>query len=275
MVKFKGKEFDKEFPTAKLVHHKNNEYLYQDEPDEEFIESIRRSGIKTPLSVEKKTKTILSGHKRHKAAVLLGIETVPVVFESGLYEDEVLMFLVDANRQRERTREAKMREAALVNSAESKRRWRLKNDAKTAGAAPPTFDDRPIDVAARQVGVSPRTVQHAVQATEAIEAAEAAGDTERANEIKTAAATSIKAAAKAAGPKAPGKPKPKPAKPKVLDQALIRKSMTGLKAAAAELVAKNTNCEVATGGPGHYSTGIAKAMVKVQKFVDEWDADIR
>jgi ParB-like chromosome segregation protein Spo0J len=268
------KEFDKHFPTEKLKHHKNNRYLYQDEPDEEFLESVRRRGISTPLSVDKKSKTILSGHKRHKAAVALGLETVPVVFEEGLYEDEALMFLVDANKQRKCTKEARIREAALVHSAEKKRRWRLRNDAKQAGEEAPVFDNNPRDVAAEKTGLSARSVSNAVNVNAGIEEAEATGDTERAAAIQNAAKTSIKKAASVASPPKPKPAKLKPVDPSELDRKLIVKLMKQFNEQASVMANTLETLTKASGGVGHYSRGCTKHLEKLQEVIDEWAADI-
>ena len=47
---------------------------------ERIVESIRANGFYNPLIVQKSTNYILAGNHRYKAAVELGMETVPVVF---------------------------------------------------------------------------------------------------------------------------------------------------------------------------------------------------
>lgn len=270
------REYDNAFPCADLKKHKNNHYLYQDLPDEEFLESVRRSGIRTPLLVCAKTKTIISGHKRHKAAQDLGIEFVPVKFEHGLYEDELLMLLVDANKQRVRNNEMATREAALINSAEGKRRYRLKLAAARAGSSEPVFEEPVIEVTANETGMTPRMVKRAITVSNALDVAEAAGDTDQVEKIKQAVNHSITHGA-AVAISSPAKPKKKKkrANRANVDRAANIKLMQDLTVLAGALRSGYITLEKDCGGPGHHSRSTLKALSKHDEKAQDWADDLK
>jgi len=69
----------------------------------QLIESIRQYGILTPLIVRPVPAghyEIISGHRRHYAAVKLQYRRVPVIIRV-LDDDEAIVSLVDANMHRE------------------------------------------------------------------------------------------------------------------------------------------------------------------------------
>jgi N6-adenosine-specific RNA methylase IME4/ParB-like chromosome segregation protein Spo0J len=96
---------------GKLKAHWLNTELYGDsEPDSTILESIRANGILEAIAVTP-DGTILSGHRRWRAAIKLEIEDVPtreIVLPSEIDEQAVLL---EFNRQREKTFSQKMREA--------------------------------------------------------------------------------------------------------------------------------------------------------------------
>ena len=104
-----------------LTPHPKNEDIYgADEPAGDIAESVRENGVLEPLVI-KSDKTIISGHRRWRAARNEGIEQVPVRiadFESELAEREAL---IEFNRQREKTPEQKMREAKELEAVERER----------------------------------------------------------------------------------------------------------------------------------------------------------
>ena len=94
-----------------LTPHPKNEDIYgADGPAGDIAESVRENGVLEPLVI-KSDKTIISGHRRWRAARETGIGRVPVrvaEFESELDEREAL---IEFNRQREKTFSQKMAEA--------------------------------------------------------------------------------------------------------------------------------------------------------------------
>ncbi len=111
-----------------LKEHPLNQKIYGDSECSKLIESIKNSGVLVPLSV-KQDGTIISGHRRFKAAKAIGLESVPVViveFTDNLAEKQAI---IEHNRQREKTLSQKMREAEEIEALEAKlaERRRLAN----------------------------------------------------------------------------------------------------------------------------------------------------
>lgn len=272
--KTKPTKFIEEFEVSKLKAHKNNQYLYQDFPDDDLLDSVERSGIKTPLVIDWKTKVIISGHRRWASAKKLGLTHVPIVAYYGLFEDEILMMLVDLNKQRERTTEMKMREAALVKSAEIKRRARLNKSANADGLEAPVFEGTASEVAARKTGLSTSQVERSVAVVKELDKAEEAGDTERVDELKAAAEKSIGAAVKAAKP-APKKKAAARVDPYKVDKAEMLKC---LNAALVKLNGAKADLEMAekiNGGPGMYSKGSLKPCGQSIGGTEAWKSDVK
>ncbi len=74
-----------------------------DESMEELVDSIKQSGVLTPVIARPRKDggyEILSGHRRVKACELAGITEIPVVVKN-LDDDTATILLVDSNLQRE------------------------------------------------------------------------------------------------------------------------------------------------------------------------------
>ena len=102
-----------------LKPHPRNACIYGDyESVFELVDLISRSGWVKPLVVTP-TNTIISGHRRWKAALVLGWESVPVEvreFSDSLAELEALLL---ENASRVKTTEQKVREAEAWKDIES------------------------------------------------------------------------------------------------------------------------------------------------------------
>ena len=98
-----------------------NDKVYRPIPDSNptivaLAASISRHGIKEPLVVSA-DRYILSGHRRAAAARLAGLDTVLCRVEPISREDEpdrFLVLLTEYNRQREKSLDEKVREAAIA-----------------------------------------------------------------------------------------------------------------------------------------------------------------
>ena len=81
------------------------EHPYKVKDDEDMmnlVESIRENGVLTPATVRKKDDgryEMLSGHRRHRACQLLGIDTLRCEIVE-LDRDEATIFMCDSNLQR-------------------------------------------------------------------------------------------------------------------------------------------------------------------------------
>lgn len=69
----------------------------------ELVDSIQREGLLERIVVQRKKEggfEILSGHRRHRACQILGINEVPVIIKNGLSKDQAILLMVDANLKR-------------------------------------------------------------------------------------------------------------------------------------------------------------------------------
>lgn len=77
--------------------------VLDDESMAQTVESIRQMGIANPLIVRPDPDggyEIISGHRRHHAAELAGLDTIPVIIRE-LDDDAAVIMMVDSNLQRE------------------------------------------------------------------------------------------------------------------------------------------------------------------------------
>lgn len=111
--------FHKLVPLEQLKPHPRNACIYGDDEDvSDLVDLISLSGWVKPLVVTP-SNTIISGHRRWKAAIKLGLETVPCVvreFSDGLAELQALLL---ENASRLKTNEQKVREGQAWESIES------------------------------------------------------------------------------------------------------------------------------------------------------------
>ena len=163
-----------------LKQHELNHQIYQDAPDDEFLESVKSLGILEPL-VALPDNTVLSGHRRMVAGRLLEMESVPVMYYTKeVGDDEAVRILILANRQRDKTNEQKGREYRILKGVES--RLAKARMSGTADADEPKGRSR--DIAAKAVGFDWRTAEAAVDVIEEIDAAVEEGDEERADQLR-------------------------------------------------------------------------------------------
>ena len=77
--------------------------VLDDDAMTETVESIRQMGVTNPLIVRPDPDggyEIISGHRRHHAAELAGLDTLPVIVRE-LDDDAAVIMMVDSNLQRE------------------------------------------------------------------------------------------------------------------------------------------------------------------------------
>ena len=77
--------------------------VLDDESMAQTVESIKQMGIANPLIVRPDPDggyEIISGHRRHHAAELAGLDTIPVIIRE-LDDDAAVIMMVDSNLQRE------------------------------------------------------------------------------------------------------------------------------------------------------------------------------
>ena len=131
-----------------------NEKVYGvEELPDGFIESVRVNGILEPLAI-KSDGTIMSGHRRWRAAKQLNIEIVPVrvvSYNNDLDEREAI---ITFNKQRVKTFSQKAREAEELEDIESERsRQRQGTRTDIVETFPPSEQGKTRDKVAEQVGL--------------------------------------------------------------------------------------------------------------------------
>ena len=140
----------------------------EDESLDQLAESIRENGILSPVIVRPVEGTdeyeIISGHRRCRAAEMIGLKTVPVIV-SDLSPDEAVIQMVDSNLHREH-----------LLPSEKAFAYKMKLEAMRRKAGRPKKDNSPQtasnyrsdDAAAETFGVSGDTVRRYVRLTELI-----------------------------------------------------------------------------------------------------------
>jgi len=125
-----------------LREHPQNSRIYfsSDEDDAELEESIKEIGIIHPIIINH-DHLILSGHRRYRIAVKLGLYSVPVEYRKFNNADDELEFLITSNMYRMKTLEEKIREGQRLKEI-LQRRGEKKRDAagKAIGMSGRTFD---------------------------------------------------------------------------------------------------------------------------------------
>lgn len=93
-----------ELEISKIYAFENHPFrVVDDEKMTELVESIKKNGIVSPVLVrpdDEGTYEMISGHRRMHAAQLIGLKTIPTIVRE-MTNDEAVIFMVDANIQRE------------------------------------------------------------------------------------------------------------------------------------------------------------------------------
>ena len=174
-----------------LRQHPLNKAIYGDIADEALIESIRQNGVLVPVLVDQ-DGVVISGHRRCKAARKVGPTEIPVIVRHFETPEDAEAILIESNRQRGKSTEQKAREFTELKRIEAMRAKR-RQEVTQFGAVPENFpapgDAR--DLAAEKVGLSGRTAEKAVRVVEAIDEAAAAGDDEKAEDLRATLEKSV------------------------------------------------------------------------------------
>ena len=211
----------KKRPRRMMVHftdpkrlrpHPLNTKIYGNEDDPQLQESVQKLGVLSPITALSGSRTIISGHRRWRAARVVGLEKVPVTYVDIQDELEVEELLIESNRQRDKTNEDKAREYKELRRIYDARRER--QDEKGAileeAADPPaknTFSANkpPNQRAAAAVGLSQPSADKALYVFERLDELEAAGDDEAVQKLRETLNKNISKAYRMAK----GEPEPK------------------------------------------------------------------
>jgi len=177
-----------------LNPHPANARIYGDASDADLIAKIKKHGFnpacpilitKPDVYIEGLKNVVISGHRRIDACLHLGIDDVPVVVSDKTDPLEIEELLIDMNSQREKTAEQKAREyqrlkaiAAEKGKANSGTRTDLLEKLPKGESVNARED------AAAKVGMSGKTAESAGAVIEVIDALEADGDKQKADELR-------------------------------------------------------------------------------------------
>tara|TARA_B100000686_G_scaffold341903_1_gene420078 strand:- start:1534 stop:2385 length:852 start_codon:yes stop_codon:yes gene_type:complete len=189
-----------------LKPHPLNAEIYGDEPDEELVESMRAHGQLEPIIVAGDDETIISGHRRWKAAQTLGWKEVAVQVRRDLTDlDTILESLIHSNRHRQKT-VAQMAREALELTRIMESRQSLGKDAGS-GVIYPAFQDRKDgrtrEHLAEAVGLSDKSLRKSVEVVKQIDSLRAGGKDREAEDLEKTLNSNISAAHRKATGKQP------------------------------------------------------------------------
>ena len=141
----------KDVTLSELHPFKNHPFkVLDDDKMEEMVESVKQYGILVPAIVRERAEggyELISGHRRHHAATLAGLETMPVMIKA-CNDDEATVIMVDANIQRED-----------ISISEKAKAYRMKYDAmKHQGAS----GGLSLAEMSETVGESSKTIQRLI-----------------------------------------------------------------------------------------------------------------
>lgn len=185
--------------------HPTNQRIYGP-ADDGLVEDIRQYGLQVPPEITAEDSTLISGYRRLAACRKLGIEEVQCLVRHDLADPlDVETAIVMANRYREKTNDQKAAEVAWLAHIEEKKAERRKVAGLKRGTSIPV--PRPVgerenieekrdhlensamgealDIAGAAVGWSGDTAKAAIEVHEAIQAAETAGDTSKAADLRS------------------------------------------------------------------------------------------
>lgn len=141
----------KDVALSELHSFKNHPFKVSDDVKmEEMVESVKQYGILVPAIARERAEggyELISGHRRHHAATLAGLETMPVMIKN-CSDDEATVIMVDANIQRED-----------ISISEKAKAYRMKYDAmKHQGAS----GGITLDEMSETAGESRKTIQRLI-----------------------------------------------------------------------------------------------------------------
>ena len=141
--------------------------VLMDESMDELVQSIKESGVLSPLVVRPHKDggyEILSGHRRATACKLAGREKVPVIVRN-LDDDMATIFLVDSNLQRENILPSEKAYAYRLK-LEAMKRQGQRSDLTSSQFGTKLRSD---SILAQQVGESRNQIQRYIRLTELID----------------------------------------------------------------------------------------------------------
>ena len=156
-----------QYVDLKLLHDfKDHPYQVKDDEDmEKLVESIKEQGILDPAIVRYRDEggyEIISGHRRHHAAIRAGLRDMPVIIRD-IDDDAATLAMVDANLHREK-----------LLPSEKAFAYKMKMEALKRKAGRPSNENgrqivanlKSADIMGQEMGESGRQIQRYIRLTE-------------------------------------------------------------------------------------------------------------
>ena len=140
--------------------------VLDDDAMTETVESIRQMGVANPLIVRPDPDggyEIISGHRRHHAAELAGLDTIPVIVRE-LDDDAAVIMMVDSNLQRENILPSE-RAKAYKMKLEALKHQGSRTDLTCEQDAHKLDGKKSRDIIAEQAGTSKDSVRRFIRLT--------------------------------------------------------------------------------------------------------------
>ena len=157
-------------PLAQLHPFKDHPFkVLDDDAMSETVESVKQIGVVVPLIARPAEDgyEIVSGHRRHHAAELAGLETVPVIVRE-MDDDSAVIFMVDSNLQRENILPSE-KALAYKMKMEAMKRQGERKDLQVEGTSRQVVGKlEAADVIGQESGESGRQVQRYIRLTNLI-----------------------------------------------------------------------------------------------------------
>lgn len=155
-----GKDANIEVEIENVLDNPRNPFkVIDNEEMDELISSIKQFGIMEPVSVIKQDSKylLISGHRRKHAALLAGLEKIPVIVLENLTDEEMDIRMVDANIQRKKL------------PSEIAHSYKLKYEAMKHQGKDDTESEWSQEKLGKEFGMSGRQVQRYLRLNELID----------------------------------------------------------------------------------------------------------
>ena len=163
-----GAEQIVEIPLSQLHPFKYHPFKVRDDEDmEKTVESIKEFGVLTPAICRPDKKggyEILSGHRRHHASEIAGLETLPCIVRD-LDDDAATILMVDSNLQREEILPSE-RAFAFKMKLDAMKHQGLKRERDTSRQVVGKLEA--ANIMAEEIGESGRQIQRYIRLTNLI-----------------------------------------------------------------------------------------------------------
>lgn len=144
--------------------------VVDDEKMMDMVESIKEYGVLVPIivrPVENGNYEIVSGHRRHHAAVLAGQEEIPAIVRE-MDEDAAVLVMVDSNLQRENILPSEKAFAYRMKLEAVERTLGRPNKNNVGQLVPNSFGKRTTEIIGEQTGESYKQIQRYIRLTHLI-----------------------------------------------------------------------------------------------------------